>query len=64
MTQNNPNLNAVSVDPVEAAIEKARQAQRVCEQCGPRPEFDALYCSWCGREIATHNDRAETEGGI
>ncbi len=24
----------------------------VCETCGPRPEYDACYCSECGRALA------------
>jgi rRNA maturation endonuclease Nob1 len=40
------------LDPVEAAIQRAREAQRACEVCGPRPEPDAAYCSSCGRYLA------------
>ncbi|WP_373063685.1 zinc ribbon domain-containing protein [Gemmatimonas sp.] len=36
-------------DPVEAAIRWARDNQRSCGVCGPRPEPDATYCSSCGR---------------
>jgi len=36
-------------DPVEAAIRRARDNQRSCGVCGPRPEPDATYCSSCGR---------------
>ena len=43
---------AVPVDAAEAAIQRARQSQRACEACGPRPEPDAVYCSSCGRYLA------------
>jgi hypothetical protein len=42
----------VSADPAEAAIERARAAQKSCEVCGPRPEPDAEYCSTCGVYLA------------
>lgn len=38
-------------DPVEAAIRRARDNQRSCDVCGPRPEPDATYCSSCGRYL-------------
>ena len=38
-----------AADPVEAAIRRARDNQRSCGVCGPRPEPDATYCSSCGR---------------
>jgi hypothetical protein len=41
----------VVFDPVEAAIQRARDAQRTCDGCGPRPEPDAVYCSDCGRYL-------------
>ena len=37
------------LDPVEAAIRRARATVVECAQCGPRPEPDATYCSECGR---------------
>ncbi len=40
-----------SADPVEAAIRRARDNQRSCGVCGPRPEPDATYCSSCGRYL-------------
>ena len=40
-----------TVDPVEAAIERARTAVKCCGVCGPRPEADATYCSSCGRYL-------------
>ena len=40
-----------AADPVEAAIRRARQNQRSCGVCGPRPEPDATYCSSCGRYL-------------
>jgi hypothetical protein len=42
---------ADAADPVEAAIHRARQNQRSCGVCGPRPEPDATYCSSCGRYL-------------
>lgn len=38
-------------DAVEAAIARARETQRACTVCGPRPELDATYCSSCGRYL-------------
>lgn len=38
-------------DAVEAAIQKARRAQKVCARCGPRVEPDAMFCSTCGAKI-------------
>jgi rRNA maturation endonuclease Nob1 len=38
-------------DPVEAAIARARDNQKSCGVCGPRPEPDATYCSSCGRYL-------------
>ncbi|WP_310569765.1 zinc ribbon domain-containing protein [Gemmatimonas sp.] len=43
--------SADAADPVEAAIRRARQNQRSCGVCGPRPEPDATYCSSCGRYL-------------
>jgi hypothetical protein len=40
--------SADAADPVEAAIRRARENQRSCGVCGPRPEPDATYCSSCG----------------
>ncbi len=48
----NASMNAVAVleiDPVEAAISRARAQQKSCIDCGPRLEPDATYCSNCGR---------------
>ncbi|WP_396220159.1 zinc ribbon domain-containing protein [Gemmatimonas sp.] len=42
---------ADAADPVEAAIRRARENQRSCGVCGPRPEPDATYCSSCGRYL-------------
>ncbi|GAB1342258.1 zinc ribbon domain-containing protein [Gemmatimonas sp.] len=39
------------LDPVEAAIARARADVRSCGVCGPRPEPDATYCSSCGRYL-------------
>jgi hypothetical protein len=35
----------------DAAIRRARENQRSCGVCGPRPEPDATYCSSCGRYL-------------
>lgn len=42
----------ISGDRVEAAIQRARAAQRSCAEHGPRSEPDATYCSECGRYLA------------
>ncbi|QJR35978.1 zinc ribbon domain-containing protein [Gemmatimonas groenlandica] len=42
---------ADAADPVEAAIRRARENQRSCGVCGPRPEPDATFCSSCGRYL-------------
>ncbi len=39
---------STDVDPVEAAIRRARARQQSCVNCGPRIEPDATYCSNCG----------------
>ena len=33
--------------------ETAPRGIPTCEQCGPRPESDARYCSSCGADLAT-----------
>lgn len=38
---------------IEALIGRYRTAHRDCPSCGPRPESDALFCSNCGRYLAT-----------
>jgi hypothetical protein len=40
-----------SLDPVEAAIRRAKANQKSCVVCGPRSEPDAIYCSSCGRYL-------------
>jgi len=48
----NASMNATAVlevDPVEAAISRARAQQKSCSDCGPRAEPDATYCCNCGR---------------
>jgi hypothetical protein len=42
---------ALTEDPVERAIQRARANQRECTVCGPRPEPDACYCGSCGRYL-------------
>jgi hypothetical protein len=48
-------------DPVEAAIQRARDNQRSCGVCGPRPEPDATYCSSCGRYLPGACTKCGTE---
>lgn len=49
--------SASSADPIEARIaDRVRQLQGgavKCPGCGPRPEGDALFCSWCGRSLTS-----------
>ena len=46
------NIVATSVatadDSVEAVIRAYRLGRPSCDQCGPRPEPDAIFCSTCG----------------
>ena len=44
--------SASAQDPVEAAIARAHAQQQSCDECGPRAEPDAAYCSNCGRYLA------------
>lgn len=46
-----PLQATTALDPVEAAIARARTQQKECGVCGPRPEPDATYCSSCGRYL-------------
>lgn len=48
-------------DPVEAAIQRARENQRSCGVCGPRPEPDATYCCSCGRYLPGACSKCGTE---
>ena len=41
----------LQLDPVEAAIRRARANQRECAVCGPCDQPDALYCASCGRYL-------------
>lgn len=34
------------------SAEVAPPSEIVCNECGPRPEHDAAYCSECGRALA------------
>jgi double zinc ribbon protein len=43
---------ADSDDAAEAAILAYRSRRPACQRCGPRPEWDALYCSDCGSYLA------------
>lgn len=49
--------NVQAADRAEAAIRRAREragaGQRVCPNCGPRPEDNAAFCSNCGRSLVT-----------
>lgn len=41
-------------DRAEEVIRRAKQqVRRACPTCGPRPEPNAVYCSSCGRSLAT-----------
>jgi hypothetical protein len=40
--------DAAGVDAAELLISRFRARQVSCDNCGPRPEPDALYCSNCG----------------
>lgn len=40
-------------DAAEAVILRYRKRQLGCSECGPRPEPDAVYCSNCGRYLAS-----------
>jgi len=46
-----PLIGHAQVDDADSARQRAGAAQRVCDQCGPRPEPDATYCSQCGRYL-------------
>ena len=38
-------------DAIEARLRELRSRHVSCEQCGVRPEPDAVYCSSCGRPL-------------
>lgn len=38
-------------DLAEALVRRVREHGLACEDCGPRPEADAVYCSNCGRYL-------------
>jgi len=42
-----------TADPAEQLIARAKSRATSCPSCGPRPESDALYCSDCGRNLAS-----------
>ena len=44
-------------DAAEAVILRYRKRQLGCPVCGPRPEPDAVYCSTCGRYLASRCQR-------
>ena len=46
-----PEPEDAGLNPVEAAIRRAKANQKSCVVCGPRPEPDAIYCSSCGRYL-------------
>jgi rRNA maturation endonuclease Nob1 len=56
-TSNNASIIAAaastrSIDAaVDAAIARARASRPSCNDCGPRPEVDAMYCSNCGKHL-------------
>ena len=49
----------VTDEEIEAAVRSYRATHpggaAACPVCGPRPERDALYCSSCGRRLATES---------
>jgi hypothetical protein len=45
------DASELRLDPVEAAIRRARANQRECAVCGPCDQPDALYCGSCGRYL-------------
>lgn len=42
-----------SVGTTSAPADSARGPGRSCDACGPRPESDAVFCSSCGRRLAS-----------
>ncbi len=49
------SASAAADDGVEAALRAYRAARPECPACGPRPEADAVYCSNCGRRLASRD---------
>jgi len=43
---------AAQLRQLRAAEPSGPPAPATCPGCGPRPESDALFCSWCGRPLA------------
>jgi hypothetical protein len=52
-------LRFASSTPPDAPVYSASSAP-VCSSCGPRPEPDAVFCSTCGRLVATQEATAGT----
>lgn len=44
--------SASTLPDTTAAVPGALATVPACDQCGPRPEADALFCSSCGRLVA------------
>lgn len=45
------DYNALRVSYTERALKELRGEAKVCPNCGPRPEGDAMFCSKCGTSI-------------
>ena len=43
--------------------EVSKQSSSVCPSCGPRPEYDAVFCSSCGRPLRRSGATACSECG-
>lgn len=49
--ENVGGMRAPLHDEIETAVFSYRASHRECRECGPRPEYDAIYCSACGRYL-------------
>ena len=43
--------DVTGLDPAEAAVLRYRAVRRSCDDCGPRPEPDPVFCSNCGKYL-------------
>jgi len=43
--------DVAGLDPAEAAVLRYRAVRRSCDDCGPRPEPDPVFCSNCGKYL-------------
>ena len=48
------SLRSASTSPDTTAAVPGALVLAACDQCGPRPEADALFCSTCGRRLSAH----------